>query len=231
VTPGSVAFGEQVVGEPSGALPVTLRNQGTAPVQLDIRIAASTPGEFTVGTDRCSNAVLAPADDCVVEVVFRPVSTGLRSAQLILRNINANTTQSVALTGTGVETGTVPSSVSVSDPVNVAGSVAAGVGLRPARVEFGSQTVASSSRRQDVTLVNEGSESIRITSVAIDGGAPADFVIAADRCSDAVLPPAGRCAVVVVFQPRATGVRSARLVVANDGGGAARTTLLSGTGT
>ena len=93
---------------------------------------------------------------------------------------------------------------------------------------FANQIVDSTSTPQNVTLTNNGSAPLSITSVGILGNNAGDFS-QTNSCSG-IIAPGGYCTIAVTFGPTATGSRSATLAVNDNASGGQQTVSLSGTG-
>jgi FtsP/CotA-like multicopper oxidase with cupredoxin domain len=104
VSPTSLAFGNQKQQKTSTPLTVTLSNTGTAPLTINsIVIGGTNAGDFAISSNTCG-ASLAAGSNCTLNVTFRPAKKGARSATLTFTdnsNAIANSTQNVALSGTG----------------------------------------------------------------------------------------------------------------------------------
>jgi uncharacterized repeat protein (TIGR01451 family) len=125
---------------------------------------------------------------------------------------------SLSLDGTGVPK--VVISYTAPDTVN------------PSSLDFGSQPIGSVSSAKTVTLSDNGTASINVTSVGISGANPGDFAISSDACSgQTVAPSGGSCTVQLTFAPIATGARAATLSFNDDADDSPQTVALSGTGT
>jgi uncharacterized repeat protein (TIGR01451 family) len=109
-SPSSLSFADQNVGSTSSAQIVTIRNTGTADMQVwSIKLQGTNPGDFAVAppsTNACVlNAALAPNASCDIGIAFAPAVAGGRSAQLVaeisdvMGTIGAAT---VSLSGQGV---------------------------------------------------------------------------------------------------------------------------------
>jgi Abnormal spindle-like microcephaly-assoc'd, ASPM-SPD-2-Hydin len=104
------------------------------------------------------------------------------------------------------------------------------VKLSPIGVNFGDQKVGTTSSPIPITLTNEDSHApVNISNISIKGSNVGDFAQTND-CGSSV-PAGGNCTINVTFTPRATGQRSANLMVSDDGGGSPQTVPLAGTGT
>jgi hypothetical protein len=201
VSPASLAFGNQLVGQATTAKPVTLNNSGG--VALTVSISVS--GEFTQ-TNNCGTSLAAGAS-CTVQVTFSPTAPpGPQSGQLSFTDNAAGSPQTVALTGTGV----------ANSPV---------VSLSPPSLPFGSQPVGQTTAAQGVTLTNTGNALLNISSISVAG----DY--AQTNTCGSTLAAGANCAVQVTFTPTLAGARNGTLSITDDAGGSPQTVPLSGTGT
>jgi Putative Ig domain/Cep192 domain 4 len=106
-TPTSLTFADQAVGTTSPAQSVTVTNSGDGSLFINSAATRGTnPLDFTQVDDGCSGLTLAPGSSCSVSIVFKPTTTGTRSATLIVTDNAASSPQTVPITGTG--TGTTP---------------------------------------------------------------------------------------------------------------------------
>jgi hypothetical protein len=78
----------------------------------------------------------------------------------------------------------------------------------PTMVDFREQPVGSTTAPRSIRIVNESRVPTRIEAAAIEGSE--DFAVATDGCAG-VLPALAACTVAAVFNPSATGYRTARL--------------------
>lgn len=83
---------------PGDAHPVTLSNQGAAPLEVDIRFRGKDPRDFTQ-TNNCGER-LKGQDSCVIKVTFAPRAPGAKSAMMEIHTSGG--TKYVYLTGTGI---------------------------------------------------------------------------------------------------------------------------------
>ncbi len=95
IDPAFQSFGQSLLGAPSAAQTLTVRNQGTASVTLGSgTLDGDAAGDFMISNDFCSGQTLAAGANCTVQVRFVPQAVGARAA-----------TWSVALSG--AESGTL----------------------------------------------------------------------------------------------------------------------------
>jgi hypothetical protein len=105
------------------------------------------------------------------------------------------------------------------------------VSLSPSPLTFAPQAVGTTSVAQTVTLTNTGTASQFVNGVSIGGGAPLDFNRTDDQCIGSAVAAGGSCTITIVFNPTATGPRTATLSVLDNNLSSTQTVNLSGTGT
>ncbi|MFH1566748.1 MAG: choice-of-anchor D domain-containing protein [Gemmatimonadota bacterium] len=142
VAPGSLAFGNVVVGAAASLL-LTVTNDGDANLSVsgtsaDDAFFAATPTGYTV----------APGASRTVTVTFTPSATGARAATLSIAHNAAGSPTTVALTGTGT---------------------APGFAVAPGSLDFGS-VARGSSNTLSVTVSNPGTATLNVTSVSGSNG-------------------------------------------------------------
>jgi len=135
VSPVSVGFAATGVGLASAVQVVTLTNNGGLPLVVS---GVGVSSNFTIASNTCG-ATVAVSAACVVQVVFAPTVAGPLTGALTITDNAASATQSVSLTGVGVDfslsangatTATLPSGGSASYPLllsslaSVSGNVA-----------------------------------------------------------------------------------------------------------
>ena len=212
VAPGSLGFGSVTVGATSAVESVTLTNSGSS--TLDVSSIGASGGGFAISggaTTNCplNGGTLAPQANCSVGVTFTPGTGGAASGSLNFFDNAGAGEQSVTLSGTG--------------------ATAAGMGVTPASMSFAPESVGTTSAPQTVTLANQGTTAIAITSIGVTGANAGDFV-ATPACGQSL--PAGKsCVVQVAFAPSATGNRAATLTVTDNAAGSPQTVPLGGTAT
>jgi len=165
LNPTALSFANQLVGTTSSYQQVALTNTGSAPLIIT-SLGMSSPSDFAVSGGTCSAAQqVAPEADCTIQITFTPTQVGLRSAVLTVLD-NASGTQTVSLSGTGIENlsitptslpggtvgspysqtlhvtgGTAPYTWSIS-----AGALPTGLSLSTAGVISGTPTTAATSQ-------------------------------------------------------------------------------------
>jgi hypothetical protein len=104
VTPSAITFSAQGVGTTSASRTVTVVSQQSgAPLEVgSVDVIGADLGEFVIGADTCTGAVLSYGQFCTVDVAFAPTRSGSASATLHFLHNAAGGASTVALTGTGV---------------------------------------------------------------------------------------------------------------------------------
>jgi hypothetical protein len=214
VTPGitlstaTLAFGGVVTGLTSAAKTITLTNPGMGVLSISsITITGTNPGDFAE-TNTCGLTVLA-SGACTISVTFAPTAAGARSASVTVTDNVTGGPQMVALTGTGLL------------PLAVA----------PATLAFGSQGIGSPSAAKTVTLTNNTSASVSISSTAISGTNAADFAdpTTTSTCGS-TLASKTACTINITYTPSVSGAETATLTITDSAANSPQTVSLSGTG-
>ena len=102
LTPKSLTFASTAVGSTTAAKVVTLKNTGTATLDIKsggITISGTDKSSFTK-TTTCAATVAAGAS-CTISVKFKPAASGALTATLDVADNAAGSPQSVSLAGTG----------------------------------------------------------------------------------------------------------------------------------
>jgi hypothetical protein len=225
--PLSVNFGNQPENSESLAQAITMTNAGTQSVTLvsDVeggpdaaqfpRAQVGDPGSIACG----AGTTLAPGSQCEARFAFEPNAARMFHAEVDFfydAGQASNVEQIVSLAGVGTP----------SAPV---------VSLTASSFVFGNQNIGTHSGSQNVTLTNQGSAALSITSVAVTGINASDFTIAAagTTCplAGGTVVVQGSCTVAVEFAPQAAGSRNAVLSFADNAAGNPQQIALSGSAT
>ena len=221
ISPLSVSFGNVPVGSvPTTGQAITIANLGNQALTL-ASITESGPdlAQFPVnGKTFTCGTTLGAGQNCSVQAFFQPQTTGTFHAEMdILDNSGgvSNSKQIVTLTGTG----TPPAPLAT---------------ILPATLSFGSVAVSAATGTQVVTLTNQGSASLNLTSIGMTGSNLSDFAIVptgSNPCpvKSGSIAAGGSCTVAVQFSPQTGGVKSANLSFADNASGSPQTVTLSGT--
>ncbi len=103
--------------------------------------------------------------------------------------------------------------------------------FNPDPVDFGEAGVAAGSVAKTVTVTNTGQVGASASDVFTDGADSGDFVVVDQACKGRILAPGDQCLVDLRFDPSASGVRTARLVVPRPGADPPESVRLFGSGT
>lgn len=210
ISKSAILFGNQTVGTRSSVQTFIIKNVGTPDVEIDS--IDSDSADFEV-TDDCGTkpATLRHLESCTVSQTFYPSTAGLQGATVTITDNapDAGSTQTVTLAGLGI------------DPTKPA------VDLSPTTLNFGNQTVGTSSAKLYVLLVNKGGAALNVTSVTVDG----PFTIDTDCDDNEVAPDGGRCGIVIAFAPTATGSVTGTITINDNAPDTPQAVSLKGTGT
>ncbi len=110
----------------------------------------------------------------------------------------------------------------------VAAQVKAGLQISASFISFGAVTVGTSAPVQTFVLTNNSASALPISSLALTGNDPSDFVV--NGSCPASLAPSGTCSLQIAFNPTGTGRRVAGLAIANGSSIPMLLTEVSGTG-
>ena len=134
--------------------------------------------------------------------LLRPVGT--QKGSLVITDDASSSAQTIALSGSGAS-----SSVSVS----------------PTTIAFGNEALNVPSAGQNITVTNNGFETVTISSVAASGG-----YSETDNCAGATLMAGQTCTITAVFSPVTVGNISGTITINDNATGAPHIVNLTGAG-
>lgn len=204
----SLQFGTLDIGAESPLQQIVLGNIGTQPVT---NIAISLDNTLDFSQSNNCRATLLAEESCHINVVFKPVNEGVRSATLAVAS-NAGLPQTAALQGRGV-------GPELPSPI---------VTLDRTIVDFGGVVVNTTSPGIPIRVTNTGQAGLNVSSVSILGNPP-EFTVQSDTCSGTPVPVGRSCTITPVFRPSAVGLRSATLRISDNAPGT-HTVSLAGNG-
>ena len=105
-----------------------------------------------------------------------------------------------------------------------ASTMASGIAIFPASLDFGSQTVSTTTVPKLVSVTNIGADTLNISLIT----GTAEF--SSSTSCGTTLAPGGTCAIAVSFTPSAAGSRTGTLSITDDAAGSPHTVALVGTG-
>jgi uncharacterized repeat protein (TIGR01451 family) len=108
-SPLSISYGDEAVGTTGYPRLLTIKNTGTADLQVwTIKLQGTNPGDFVVSQPSTNACVLyapiAPNASCDIAVAFAPVAAGTRQAYLVVETVGNGAligTANVLLVGNG----------------------------------------------------------------------------------------------------------------------------------
>jgi hypothetical protein len=177
---------------------VTVTNAGGSAVSLGV-VEASEPVYSIEGSTCTAGVRLAPGQACLLVVTFRPSREGPVTAELRVGTKEPGPELRIPLAGRAATS-----------------ALAVAPGRLPMQAQIGNAARAS------LALVNAGSTGWRIGRIAFSGPEAAEFSLAdgAGCAVGATVAPGTHCTLTVVFTPRASGERRARLRIESDAGAA-----------
>jgi hypothetical protein len=206
-TPPTLAFPSQLINTTSSPLTVTLSNAGTVALTItSITQGGPNSADFTMTGNTCGSTLAAGAK-CTITETFTPSALGSRSANITVADNACASPHVVPLTGKGTE-----------------------ITMAPSPVSFGSETVGTTSAPMTVTVTNNGTTAVKVTSATITGANKGDFAITSNTCTT-ISASGGTCSITITFTPAASGARTATLSLTDNDKGSPQTDVLSGTGT
>jgi Beta-propeller repeat len=193
----TLEFASQTVGTTSDPQLALLRNMGSVALSIS---SISVTGDFAE-TDDCGTGVAA-AGSCTFSVSFTPTNTGNRLGTIVIQDDAAGSPHVINLGGDGVGPAASLSSLSLS---------------------FAPVPVGSASVAQSVTLSNNGSIPLQISSIQVTG------TFAQTNNCQPVVPASSSCIVNVSFMPPSAGTFSGALTISDNAPGSPQTLNLTGT--
>ncbi len=206
VSPASLSFTAQTVGQASLPQTVTVSNTGGASLaNVGFQISGLSASSFTTGTTTCG-ATLASSASCTVQVIFTPAAAGGSTASL-----------AVSSSTTGVQ----PASVALTGN----GQTSAGLNVSPAQLVFPIIEPGQSSPAQTINLTNTGGSAAN--SLTLTATPP--FSLTQNTCASA-LAAGTSCSAALLFSPPLNGPYTGTLTIASPSLAASASVALSGTG-
>lgn len=212
LSPATLSFGNEPVGVPSNPKGVTLTNLGSTALAMNgmnfIGVEFSQNIYDYTQTNNCGSS-LAGGASCNISVVFNPLRTGSRNGQLNVSDAEANSPQSVSVTGKGTAA-LVNALPQINQPV-VPGSAAPGGAAFTVALE-GTGFVSGSK----VNWNGTGLATTFVNSRKLTATVPASAIAAATTASVTAINPApGGGASNVIYFPVTTPTTSVSLSASN----------------
>jgi hypothetical protein len=207
-TPTTLTFATQAVGTTSAGKSLTVKNNGASSLTLT---TIATSGDFSAngsGTKPCaSNLVLAAAATCTLNVTFSPAlgASGTINGAVVITD-NATVGEQI---------------------LDAKGTSALQLTFAPTTLTFATQTVATASAAQTVTLTNNLSTSV---SPTITGSGDFSAVAGGTTPCTSTLAANAHCTFTVTFTPSAVGTRTAAVTVTDSANPSVQALGATGTG-
>lgn len=196
----SDTFGPQVVGTKSVEYNATWSNQSTKSVTFS---SITTTGPFAQ-TNNCTTAAVNPGHFCTITFTFTPTALGTNTGSIVITNSVG--TQTTALTGTGTGVG-------LSSP-----------SLGAEYLNFGDQSVNTTSAPVAVTLTNDNTTSLTVSSVGATGA-----FAQTNNCVGTIASK-GTCTINITFTPTVPGAVPGTLTITDNDVTGTQTIPLTGAG-
>lgn len=189
-------LGTVLLGSTSPQQPVTLTNNGSSKVSI---ASIQTFGNYSQ-TNNCKSTLAAGAS-CKINVTYTPVATGIFYGNLEVVDDDPSSPQTVRLRGIGTQ-----------------------VSLSPSSLNFGNQTVNTTSPPQTVVMKNTGSDPLNLGNFTASPN-----YAQTNNCGTALAGNAS-CTINVTFTPTQTGSLPGTITVVDNDGTSPQAIRLSGTG-
>jgi FG-GAP-like repeat/Abnormal spindle-like microcephaly-assoc'd, ASPM-SPD-2-Hydin/Cep192 domain 4/HYDIN/CFA65/VesB-like, Ig-like domain len=199
ISPGVVDFRGQLYGTAKSQY-ITVTNNTSTPVNITrMTITGANAADFSQ-TNTCGTSL--PQGSCTITVTFTPGDLGPRTASLVITDSGPGGSQTVPLSGTGV------------NPIVTLSATSLDFGLQPLTVPA----------TKSVTLSVSGDGELSVSSVTASG----HFTLAHD-CAPTVANGA-TCTINVTFNPTVGGTATGAITLTDDATNSPQTITLSGTG-
>ena len=205
-SPATLAFPSQLLSTTSAPTTETFTNVGQVALTISsITLGGTNSTDFSITSNTCSTS-LAVGAKCTMTVTFTPSALGKRSATITVIDDACGSPHVLALSGSGTE-----------------------ITMSPSPVNFGTQTVGTTSAAMTVTLTNHGTTAVTVKAATITGTDKGDFKIQSNGCTS-IAASGGTCTIGVTFTPAKSGSRTGTLSVTDSDKGSPQTDALEGTG-
>jgi hypothetical protein len=204
-SPATASIINQLIGTTSASKVVTITNKGTTAVTISSLTASA---EFTAvgsGATPCGGTLAAGAK-CTFSVTFTPSVAGSIKGSVTIANNSTVNPMLYPLSGSGV----LP------------------VSFSPTSLTFAAQAVGTTSAPKTVTLTNNQTVLLNITSITVSG----DYAAAPGGTTPcgATVAAKGKCTFQVTFTPTMSGTIKGAVDIAHDAPGSPQVVGLTGTG-
>ena len=186
-------------------------------------VVVSGPTSFLEGGTGTFSAAVQGTGAFSAAVTWTASAGSISSAGLFTA---PNAVENVVITATSVQDVTKSASVTVGVTLGVTGPA---VGISPASVSFGNQTVGTTSAVQYVTMTNTGNANLTFSAGFTSTG---DFVLAGAGKAHSNTPyaPGASSTVGIAFTPTVAGTRTGTVTLTDNAGNSPQIIQLTGVG-
>jgi hypothetical protein len=203
VSTTTLAFPAQTVGTSSSPLSATFSNVSSS--NLPIQSITITGSSYFSQTNTCGSQVPANSS-CTISVIFTPLAQGYGSARLAIAFQGVGSPFGITLYGSGVPGPTLT--------------------ISPNGLMFPMQLIGTSSLKQKVTLTNNATLEVDISSIAISGA-----FLQTNNCPAILYGYGNTCQIEVQFKPVVTGQATGAITITDNAAFSPQTINLFGIGT
>lgn len=207
LSPGNVPFSQQGIDSESAARTVSLENNSSFWISISAIAIAPASSPFVISAKTCGTGIAAGAS-CTISVRYAPTVIGSQTAALTITDSASGSPQTVGLTGTG----TTQFRISTTG------------------LSFGNQAVGTTSGSESVSIANETSAAVSISSISIGGTNPGNFSVSGKTCG-ASLNGHSSCTISFSFKPTSASGFAATVSIRDGASNSPQTVSLTGTGT
>ena len=198
-------FGLFLVGTSSNTQTETLTNNSNSDLAIQSIAVSGTNASDYSPSSTCAGIVLAGSSSCAIDVTFTPGQVGPSNASIEITDDTAGSPHSFAVSGSGAK-------------------AAPDATLSATSIDFGNQSIDTTSLTQSITVSNYGTGAVSISSI------PVSAPFAQTNTCPSSLPPAASCTINVTFHPTASGNVTGTLSVNDNASGSPQTVSLTGVG-
>ena len=204
LSPTSLTFASTTEGSSAATQSVMVKNTGTAALTISGITITGTGASSYSETNTCGTG-LAIGASCAITVTFKPAAAGTLTAAVSIADNITGSPQTVSLTGIGV-------------------ALAPVVSISPTSLTFPQTTLLTSAPTQMVTITNNGTAPLTITTIAISNG---QNYTETSACGTVAI--GASCISTVTFTPTTFGTLTGTLSITDNAPNSPQTVTLSGT--
>ena len=207
LSPTSYNFGNVVEGSAGASTTFTLTNSYSQAITVG-SITTTLTDYTTSSTCPVSPSTLAVGQNCAITVTFTPITLGTRSDTLTVASSAPGSPTVAALTGVGI---TPPT----------------GISFAPTGLSWNSTQVGQTAGTKSVTLTNNNSSAVTISSIAISS----NFLLSSSNCplAPSTIAAGATCTLTAAFQPLSAGSLTGSITVIDSDPSSPQAIPLSGT--